>query len=223
MGPFPDLGPSLLKLLPKHGNPRLLTRFSCIYLSRANWLFPPWNWMWPKVICISVSVRILEGSQCAFIIHTSELARMLVQTHILTHGAKDVSSQMWPITESMFCNLGGSAWVRESGLNTIATKLLKLAESGSNFCLIEPLGLNKCFEIHTSACSSHDWGSQNWQLLPWTFKDAKKTHGSASFSAFVNMQLKLSFYWCPVTQAHLQEFHSRLGWFVHKGERCPLN
>lgn len=156
VGPFPDLEPSLLKLLPKRDSPRLLTRFSCIYLSRANWLFPPRNRMGPKVICVSVLMKILEGSQCAFIIHTSDLARMLVQTHILTHGAKDVSSQMWPIAESVFCNLGGSAWVRESGLNTIATKLLKLAESGSNFCLIEPLGLNKCFEIHTSACSSHD-------------------------------------------------------------------
>lgn len=93
----------------------------------------------------------MEGSQCAFIIHMSELPRMLTHTQTHTHTRyKDVSTQMWSITESMLCNLGESMCVRELGLNTIATKSLKLAESDSNFCLIEPLGLNNCFEIYTS-------------------------------------------------------------------------
>lgn len=81
----------------------------------------------------------------------SELPRMLTHTQTHTHTRyKDVSTQMWSITESMLCNLGESMCVRELGLNTIATKSLKLAESDSNFCLIEPLGLNNCFEIYTS-------------------------------------------------------------------------
>ena len=96
--------------------------------------------------------------------YTYEWACTHAYTHTHTHTHtqyKDMSSQMWSITESMLCNLEESVWAHKSGLNTIATKSLKLAESDSNFCLIEPLGLNNCFEIHTSACSSHTGEARN--------------------------------------------------------------
>lgn len=103
-----------------------------------------------------------------------------LHTHTHTHTRyKEVSTQMWSITESMLCNLGESVWVRELGLNTTATRSLKLAESDSNFCLIEPLGLNNCFEIYTSTCNSHTGEARNpngraEQSLLCTFKMLKR-------------------------------------------------
>ena len=90
-------------------------------------------------------------------------------------------------------------WAHESGLNTIATKSLKLAESDSNFCLIEPLGLNNCFEIHTSACNSHTGEARNpsaraeQTTSPVHIQDAEKAVGSTSLSASVSMHQRLSF------------------------------
>ena len=68
---------------------------------------------------------------------------------------------------------GNSNPLQYSGLE------LKLAESDSNFCLIEPLGLNNCFEIYTSTCNSHTGEARNpsgraEQSLLCTFKMLKR-------------------------------------------------
>ena len=120
-----------------------------------------------------------EASVHSLYIWVNFHACLHTHTHTHTHARYSVSTQMWSITESMLCNLGDSVWVQELGLNTIATKSLKLAESDSNFCLIGPLGLNNCFEIYTSTCNSHTGEARNpsgkaEQSLLCTFRMLKR-------------------------------------------------